>query len=84
MTQTYPNPFLFLSLPFSFQQINCGGRAYKNGLKQNDIIIAVNNFEVDKHPRTLARHSDDEENKDDCKFYLPSCVNQVNSKEPIV
>jgi hypothetical protein len=29
-----------------------------------DEILAVNNFEVDKHPRTLARHTDEDDDKD--------------------
>lgn len=50
-------------------KINCGGRAYKNGLKQNDEIIAVNSLEINKHPLTLVRHTED--NKD-CK-----CLNFI-------
>lgn len=48
----------------AFDQINCGGRAYKSGLKVNDEILAVNNFEIDKHPLTLARPAEGEEEKE--------------------
>ncbi|RWS25173.1 hypothetical protein B4U80_06701 [Leptotrombidium deliense] len=49
-------------------KVNCGGRAYKNGLKVNDEIVAVNNFEVDKHPLTLVRHEDDAAQIEDVEY----------------
>lgn len=47
--------YIFFSYPSSSQQVNCGGRAQKVGLKVNDEIMAVNNLDVDKHPLTLDR-----------------------------
>ncbi|RWS09394.1 hypothetical protein B4U79_04173 [Dinothrombium tinctorium] len=45
-------------------KVNCGGRAFKSGLKVNDEIVAVNNFDVDKHPLTLMRQADDDAQQD--------------------
>lgn len=65
----------FVFIPFFlfiFSKVNCGGRAHKSGLKVNDEILAVNNFEVDKHPRTLARHTEEDDDKDKIEGKLNS------------
>ncbi|KAI2800016.1 hypothetical protein BLOT_012230 [Blomia tropicalis] len=40
------------------ENVNCGGRGHKGGLRVHDEIIAVNNFELDNHPLTLHRQPD--------------------------
>ncbi|XP_054167064.1 uncharacterized protein LOC128964485 isoform X6 [Oppia nitens] len=45
-------------------KINCGSRASKSGLRVHDEIIAVNNFEVDKHPPTLHRQTEEQDSKE--------------------
>ena len=49
---------LTLIIFFILIKVNCGGRAYKNGLRVNYEILAVNNLEINKHPLTLIREID--------------------------
>jgi hypothetical protein len=44
--------------------VNCGGRGHRGGLKVHDEIIAVNNFDVDKHPLTLHRQTEEQDSKE--------------------